>query len=153
MNVTKFPFLSKLVFTYLLIIPFLLFLAVFVYFSYTTFRVYTTFQRTQGTITPFVSKNCGNRASCKITYSKIVEYQISNQKKSFEAIISETNSQHIVGSIVPIFYNPSDPSEGVIHDEFVYLGVMILSPIYIISATFFLINLKIRQNNLTNQGN
>ena len=137
---TKFPFLSKLVFTYFLVIPFLLFLAVFVYFSYTTFRVYTTFQRTQGTITAFVSKNCGNRANCKTTYSKIVEYQTSNQKKSFETIISETNSQHIVGSIVPIFYNPQNYSEGFIDDNsiliwpFAFLVATLSSGLFLISS-------------------
>lgn len=114
---SKRPFLLKLIFTFFFEIPFLLFFGAFVYFSYTTFRLYTSFGRTQGTVVSFVTKPCGNRSNCKTTSSKIVEYKVNNETKSFETIIRESNSGYVKGVSFPIFYNSQNYSESFIDDN------------------------------------
>lgn len=87
----------------------------------------------QGTIVSFVRKSCGNRSKCKTTYSKILEYKIDNQKKSFETTMSETNSLYIVGSQVSIFYNPENNKEGFIDDN----SILIFPLAFRVATLFF----------------
>jgi len=116
-------------------------------------RVYTTFQKGNGIVidskadTFCSSKGSTRTKNCRDTYYQIIQYKKDGQNYSFQTEQSYYFNKYHKSQNLDILYNPSDLSEGVIDDEHLYLGIMTLSPIYIISAIFFFINLKIRQNN------
>ena len=124
-----------------------------------TTRIYTTFQKADGiVIGSKVGTSCSAKGStrtknCRDTYYQIIQYKKVDQTYKFQTTQSYYFDRYSKDQNLNILYNPSDLNEGVIDDEFVYLGVIILLPIYIISATFFFINIKIRQNNSTNYKN